>query len=122
MPIQIATPMIFLTSVSLVSLILIASASFLIMLRVQKWHTLLMTTGAFFSVLIRIVQTVIGFLQVSERISVSTYDSTTNITMPLSLIGQLCFAIGMAAFGLYLYRTLPDIAKAAKYVQVAQQK
>jgi hypothetical protein len=122
MPIQIATPMIFLTSVSIISLILLVAGSFLIMNRVQKWHTLLMTTGATFSFIVRIISTVVGFLQVSDIISISTYDSSTSILMPLGLIANLCFAIGMAGFGLYMYRLMPDIAKAAKYVQLAQQK
>jgi hypothetical protein len=122
MPIQISHPMIFLTSVSVITLVLLTAGSFLIMTRVQKWHTLLMTTGAAFSLLVRIIATILGYLQVSEKISKSTWNSTTDITMPLGLIGNLCFAIGMAAFGIYLYRTLPDIAKAARYVHLAQQK
>jgi hypothetical protein len=122
MPIQISHPMIFLTSVSFVTLVLLVSGSFLVMTRVQKWHTLLMTVGAAFSLLVRIIATTLGYLQVSGRISEMTWNSSTEITMPLGLIGNLCFAIGMAAFGLYLYRALPDIAKAAKYVHLAQQK
>jgi Na+-transporting NADH:ubiquinone oxidoreductase subunit NqrB len=122
MPIQTSHPMIFLTSVSFVTLLLLLAGSFLIMTRVQKWHTLLMTVGAAFSLIVRIISTTIGYLEVSGRISTATYSGTTDITMPLGLIGNLCFAIGMAAFGLHLYRVLPDIAKAARYVHLAQQR
>lgn len=121
MPI-ISDPMIFLAAITAISLILACAGSFMLMLRVQKWHTLLMTTGLIFALLVHIARTVIGYLQVTDRIPVSTYEHSTNITMPLSTIGMLCFSIGLAAFGLYLYRTLPDIGKAAKYVQLAQQK
>jgi hypothetical protein len=109
MPIQTIGPMIFATCVSLIIWILITAGCFFILMKLQKWYTLLMITGAVFSLLILTISTTIGFLQMTEVISVGTYESSSSVTFALRIIGNLCFAIGFAATSIHLMRFLTPI-------------
>jgi hypothetical protein len=115
-------PMIWGAAVSLVTWILLGAGSFLLMIRLQRWHTLLMTTGAILTILILIVDTTLGFLQMRDVISQSVWQGTRDITWSLGHISSLCFAIGLAAASLHIYKMLPDLAKVARYVDLMEKK
>jgi hypothetical protein len=106
MPIQTIAPMIFGTSIGLLSSILIATGCFFVLLKVQTWYSLLMITGAVFALLVRIISATIGFLQMTDIISLGAYQSSTEVTYALGTIGHLCFAAGFAITAFYIGRRL----------------
>jgi hypothetical protein len=111
MPIQTFAPMIFGTFISLIISVLVAAGSFFLLLRFQKWCSLLMFTGAIFGLLVRVISSTIGFLDMTQSISNSTYNSASEITYPLSYVANLCFAIGFVVTAWYLGQRITQMPK-----------
>ena len=98
--------MIFGTCVSILISMLMAAATFFILMRLQTWYSLLMTVGAIFSLLIRLAEVTIGYLQTIQVISLEAYQQSSSFTYALRMTGNLCFAVGFVMVGAYLYRRL----------------
>jgi hypothetical protein len=108
MPIE----MILYTITALATSMLGTIGGILLTMRIQRWFTLLMTCGVVLALIMRTLMLTVGTLQTLEKVSLDTYHKYSDTFFAISIIGNLCFAIGFMLTAMYLMRFLtPLIAK-----------
>lgn len=111
MPVQELVAMLLHTLINLFASFLVTTASVIIAIRFQKWHTLLMAVGAILSLCIRIGMNVVGYMQTANVISTDVYHTYTDIFGRVGTATSLAFAIGFLATAMYMLRQFAPSAR-----------